>query len=417
MGRYLINGGKKISGTLKINGSKNSVLPILAASILNSGQSVIHNCPDIYDTHTALKILKHIGCKVKFENHTAFIDSSTINSYEVDPDLVKEMRSSIIFLGSILSVMKRVSISYPGGCELGKRPIDFHLAALKKLGAQIIEDGDKIICSAENLKGCKIKLKFPSVGATQNIILASVFARGSTKIINAAREPEIIDLQNFLKKMGADINGAGTSQIVINGVEKLGNVEHEVIPDRIVAATFLISAAITKGQIEIENVITNHLPLINFLQTGCYIKSSKNKIYLKAKEFIRPIKNLQTMPYPYFPTDLQAQFVSLLSLASGRSIIKEKVFESRNKHIPELIKMGAKIKILPDNTTFIIDGVKRLNGAYLISKDLRGGAALILAALAAYGKTIIQDENHILRGYEKIEEKLKSLGADIKYEQ
>ncbi len=413
MGKYFIKGGRKISGSIKINGSKNSVLPILAATILNSGESVIYNCPDISDTHTALKILQYLGCNTRFENGTITIDSSGVNKSDVPQELVKEMRSSIIFLGSLLGLQKKVSIGYPGGCQLGKRPIDFHLSALKKLGAQIFEDGSKIICIGENLKGCEIELKFPSVGATQNIILASVFVPGTTKIINAAREPEIVDLQNFLKKMGADINGAGSSEIIINGVKRLRNVEHKIIPDRIAAGTFLISAAITGGQIEIENVIADHLPLINFLETGCFIKTSPNRIYLRANNFIRTIKNLSTKPYPGFPTDLQAQFVSLLSIANGKSFVRENIFESRDKHIPELIKMGAKIKSL--DGTFIIDGVKKLHGANLISKDLRGGAALILAGLCADGQTIVDDADHILRGYEKIEDKLKKLGADIKY--
>lgn len=413
MGKYFIKGGRKISGSIKISGSKNSVLPILAATILNSGESVIHNCPDISDTHTALKILQYLGCNTRFENGTITIDSSGVNKNEVPQELVKEMRSSIIFLGSLLGLQKKVSIGYPGGCQLGKRPIDFHLSALKKLGAQIFEDGTKIICSGENLKGCDIELKFPSVGATQNIILASVFVPGTTKIINAAREPEIVDLQNFLKKMGADMNGAGNHEIIINGVKRLRNVEHKIIPDRIAAGTFLISAAITGGQIEIENVIADHLPLINFLETGCFIKTSPNKIYLRANNFVRAIKNLSTKPYPGFPTDLQAQFVSLLSIANGKSVVSENIFESRDKHIPQLIKMGAKIKNL--DGTFIIDGVKKLHGANLISKDLRGGAALILAGLCADGQTIVDDDDHILRGYEKIEDKLKKLGADIKY--
>ena len=417
MGKYLINGRKKISGKIKSDGSKNSVLPILAATILNRRKSIIYNCPDILDTQNAFEILKVIGCKVEFKEHTAIIDSSNISSFEIPDYLIKKMRSSIIFLGSILSVFKNVIISYPGGCELGKRPIDLHLNALKKMGAQIFNDKEKIICFAEKLNGCEIRLKFPSVGATQNIILAAVLANGTTKIINAAREPEIIDLQNFLKKMGADINGAGTSHIIINGVKKLNKkVEHKIIPDRISIATFLISAMITNGEIEIINIIKNHLPIKYFLKVGCEIKLNKNKIFLKANKNLSPIKKLYTNPYPGFPTDLQAQFTSILSLANGQSIIKENIFEKRDKHIYELQKMGANIKILPDHSTFIINGVKNLNGAELISKDLRGGAALILGGLAANNKTIINDDkNHILRGYEKIHEKLKSLNADIKY--
>jgi len=416
MAKYLITGGKKISGVLNLSGSKNSALPILAASILNSGESIIHNCPDIADTRVAIKILEHLGCKINFKDHTVIINSCDINKFDVPDDLVKKMRSSIIFMGALLSRLKKAEISYPGGCCLGKRPIDLHIDSLKKLGAIIFEDGENIICEAKNLKACEIKLKIPSVGATQNIILASVFIKGETKIINAAREPEIIDLQNFLNKIGAKIKGAGTNEIIITGVKKLNNnIEHKIIPDRIVAGTFLISAAVTKGQIEIKNVIPNHLPLINFLQTGCKIKTSRNKIYLKAPDFIRSIKKLETKIYPGFPTDLQAQFVLLLALSTGKSLVQEKIFEARNKHIQELIKMGAKIKILEDKSSFFITGVKKIHGAELISKDLRGGAALILAGLAAEGKTIVHDNNFITRGYENIEQNLKNLGADIKY--
>jgi UDP-N-acetylglucosamine 1-carboxyvinyltransferase len=416
MGKYLIRGGKKISGVLKIEGSKNSILPILAASILNSGKSIIHNCPIITDVDITLKILRHIGCKVSInkKEKTVIINSSKINSYSVPEDLVRELRSSIIFMGSILSRMKKVNISYPGGCELGKRPIDFHIAALKKLGAKITEKNKTLICDGENLKSGKIKLKFPSVGATQNIILASVLTKGTTEIINAAKEPEIIDLVNFLKKMGADIYGDGTKRIIINGVKKLNDVEHEVIPDRIVATTYLIAAAITKGNILLENIIPEHLPIESLKKIGCFIKIYKDKIYLRAPDKLKAI-NIRTKPYPGFPTDLQAPFLSLLCLAEGKSIIKEKIFESRNKHIPELIKMGANIKIKSNNKTFILDGVKKLHGANLISKDLRGGAALILASLAAEGISTIEDKDYISRGYEKIHKKLNKLGADIKY--
>jgi len=414
MGKYFINGGKKITGSLKSDGSKNSVLPILAASILNSGESVIHNCPNISDLNLTLEILKNIGCKIKFNNNTVIINAKNINSCYVPEKLVSEMRSSIIFLGSILSRMKQVSINYPGGCKLGKRPIDFHIKSLKKLGAQISEQDKLITCNGENLKSNNIRLRFPSVGATQNIMLAAVLTPGTTQIINAAREPEIIDLNNFLIKMGANIKGAGTEKIIINGVKKLNsNIEHSIIPDRIVAGTYLLAAAITNGNIILENIIPEHLPLEYFKQTGCIIKTYKDKIYLRGPDNIKPIK-FKTKPYPGFPTDLQAPFLSLLTLAKGKSIIYEKIFESRSKHIPELIKMGADIKIIQDKI-FIINGVNKLNSNQVISKDLRGGAALILAGLAAEGQTVIQDKNYISRGYDNIAVKLKSLGADIKY--
>ena len=415
MGKYFIMGQKKIDGSINLIGSKNSALPILAATVLNSGENIIHNCPDISDTHTAMQILKYLGCKVKYHNHTAIINSAGLNKFTMPKNLVKKMRSSIIFMGSLLSRLKKTKINYPGGCSLGNRPIDLHLSSLKKLGVKIFEDQENIICEAKNLKPTTIKLKFPSVGATQNIILASVFIKGETKIINPAREPEIIDLQNFLKKMGANINGAGTNQITITGVKKLNNTEHTIIPDRITAGTFLLAAVITHGQIQIKKIIPHHLPLINFLQLGCEIKLSRNTIFLKAPKKINPIKKLITKPYPGFPTDLQAQFVSILSIAHGKSFVLEKIFDARNKHIPELIKTGAKIKILKDNSSFIINGVKKIHASNLISKDLRGGAALILAGLAAQGQTIVHDKNFISRGYENISRDLNNLGAQINF--
>lgn len=415
MGKYFVTGQKKIDGSINLIGSKNSALPILAATVLNSGENIIHNCPDISDTHTAMQILKYLGCKVKYQNHTAIINSSSLNKFIIPKNLVKKMRSSIIFMGSLLSRLKKIKINYPGGCSLGNRPIDLHLNSLKKLGVKIFDDQENIICEAKNLKPTTIKLKFPSVGATQNIILASIFIKGETKIINPAREPEIIDLQNFLKKMGANINGAGTNQITITGVKKLNNTEHTIIPDRIVAGTFLLAAIITHGQIQIKKIIPHHLPLINFLQLGSEINLSRNTIFLKAPKKINPIKKLITKPYPGFPTDLQAQFVSVLSLAHGKSFVQEKIFDARNKHIQELIKTGAKIKILKDNSSFIINGVKKIYASDLISKDLRGGAALILAGLAAQGQTIIHDQNFILRGYENISRDLNNLGAQINF--
>ena len=415
MGKYFITGQKKIDGSINLIGSKNSALPILAATLLNSGENIIHNCPDISDTHTAMQILKYLGCKVKYQNHTAIINSSSLNKFIMPKNLVKKMRSSIIFMGSLLSRLKKIKINYPGGCSLGNRPIDLHLNSLKKLGVKIFDDQENIICEAKNLKPTTIKLKFPSVGATQNIILASIFIKGETKIINPAREPEIIDLQNFLKKMGANINGAGTNQITITGVKKLNNTEHTIIPDRIVAGTFLLAAIITHGQIQIKKIIPHHLPLINFLQLGSEINLFKNTIFLKAPKKINPIKKLITKPYPGFPTDLQAQFVSVLSLAHGKSFVQEKIFDARNKHIQELIKTGAKIKILKDNSSFIINGVKKIYASDLISKDLRGGAALILAGLAAQGQTIVHDQNFISRGYENISRDLNNLGAQINF--
>lgn len=417
MGEYHVQGGRKISGEIKVEGSKNAILPILASVVLNSGISVIHNCPRISDTFVSIEILEAIGCKVKMEGNTLIIDSSTANNFEVPEYLVTEMRSSIIFLGGVLGRFGNVKISYPGGCELGLRPIDLHLKSLRKLGVEIIEEYGFIICSAKNLKGTKINLDFPSVGATENIMLTAVFAEGCTVITNAAKEPEIIDLQNFLKCMGAKISGAGTDTIVIEGVKKLNDVEYTVMPDRIVAGTFLVAAAITHGSITIRDAVSEHIyPITSkLMETGCNIVEENDKIYLKAPKIIRPINRLRTHPHPGFPTDMQPQFMALLTIASGASLIEETVFESRNKHINELMRMGADIILSQDGMTSIVKGVDKLNASTVCSKDLRGGAALILAGLAAEGKTIVTDSKHVERGYESIEKSLSQLGAEIKF--
>lgn len=416
MGKYIINGGNKLSGELSINGGKNAILPILAATVLNKGLNIIHNCPKISDTFIAIEILKSIGCDVIFEDRTIIVDSSEIDKTEVSESLVRKMRSSIIFLGGLLGRFKEVKISYPGGCELGARPIDLHLKSLKSLGTVIKEENGYIFCKTDNLKGTKIDLDFPSVGATENIMLASVLADDKTIIFNAAKEPEIIDLQIFLNRMGAKVVGAGTETIVIDGVKKLHSVEHTVMPDRIEAGTYLSAAAINKGEIYIKNVYPRHLyPITSkFTDMGCIIKEEINSIYLKAPSKLKSIPITRTLPHPGFPTDMQPQLMSVLTLSQGTSIIIETVFESRNKHIPELTKMGADI-ICHDGRTSVIKGVNSIHGSNVYSKDLRGGAALIIAGLAAEGETIVSNSSYVERGYENIEKCLLSLGADIKF--
>lgn len=416
MGEYHIYGGNKISGEISIAGGKNAILPILAAAVLNGNISVIHNCPRISDTYVAINILKAIGCEVKVDKNTITVDSRNAGNWEVPVEPVREMRSSIIFLGGILGRFKNVRISYPGGCELGARPIDLHLKGIRQLGAEIIEENGFIVCKAKKLKGARIDLDFPSVGATENIMLTAALAEGTTIIGNAAKEPEIADMQNFLNAMGANISGAGTDNIIIKGVKSLHEVEYTVMPDRIVAGTYLVAAAITKGNILLNNVVPQHLyPITSkLIEAGCDITIEKNLIYLDAPERLKSIERLRTHPHPGFPTDMQAQFMTLLAISDGTSIVEETVFESRNKHIIELIRMGANIVLLPDGMTSVVKGVSRLNGTTVTSKDLRGGAALILAGLVATGKTIVTHSEFVERGYECIDKDLKYLGADVK---
>ena len=413
MGKYVLEGGKKISGEIDVNGAKNAVLPVLAATILNEGLSVIHNCPKISDLFLTNEILLELGCSVKWEGKTIIVDSKDISSCTVNEELVKKMRSSIIFLGALLGRMKQVKIPYPGGCQIGARPIDLHLKAIKKMGAFIYEEGGYINCTAKKLHGAKINLDFPSVGATENIMLAAVKASGRTIIYNAAREPEIVALQSFLNLMGAEVRGAGTETVIIDGVKNLYDTEYSVLPDRIEAGTFLTAAAITGGEVYLNNAKADIMrqTLLRLSETGCSILEEKNGIYLKAPKALRHVDIIRTQPYPGFPTDMQPQFMSLLTLAKGTSIIIETVFESRFKHVNELLKMGADISI--EGRTSVIRGVNSLKGSHVYATDLRSGAALILAGLAAEGETVVYNSGYVERGYENIEEVLKSLGASI----
>lgn len=414
MGKLIVRGGNKLAGEVDVSGAKNSVLPILAATVLNGGMNVIHNIPNLSDVSIMIKILVAVGCSVKKEGSTVIVDSSGLNNYEIPEYLVREMRSSIIVLGSMLARCGQVRISYPGGCELGPRPIDLHLKALREMGAVIKEEHGFLICDAKKMKGTEIQLDFPSVGATENIMLAAVFAEGTTTIRNAAREPEIRDLQNFINRVGGKVTGAGSATIRIEGVKKLKDVEHQIIPDRIVAGTFLAAAAITKGEIVLNNVIPEHLQSILFKlkEAGCTISIYKNSIRLNAPNKIKAIESIKTMPYPGFPTDMQSQILSLMALSDGITIFTENIFENRYKHAYELTRMGANIKI--DGRVAIVKGVDKLSGATVAAHDLRGGAALIIAGLAAEGTTLIENTHHIDRGYDNIDGLLIKLGADIK---
>lgn len=413
MKSYIIEGGKKLEGGIDVSGSKNASLPILASTILVSGTSRIYNVPNIQDTKITLEILKILGCKVNKNSGKIEINSKDISKTEIPQELMHQMRSTVILAGALLGRFKQATFTYPGGCDIGARPIDLHLKAFKKLGINIEEKSGFIECKCDKIIGADINLDFPSVGATENILLAATLADGTTTISNAAMEPEIIDLANCLNKMGAKIKGAGTNFITIKGVKQLNGIGYNVMPDRIEAGTLLCAGAITGGKITLNKVNPEHLiPAIHKLQEcGCIVEIDKEKIYLDAPKKLKPIE-IKTLPHPGFPTDLQQVFGTMLCTAKGTSIIVENIFENRYKYISELTKMGAKATI--EGKTLIINGVRKLYGADVVSTDLRGGAALILAGLVAKGRTTVTNIEYILRGYEKLEQKLTKLGANIK---
>ncbi len=413
MGKIIINGGKRLKGEIDVQGSKNSSLPILAATVLVDGVSVIHNCPRLSDVNAAVKILEHLGCKVKRENNTLTVDSRNISCYNIPEELMHEMRSSIVFLGSILSRMKKAELSSPGGCDIGLRPIDLHLSSLKALGAEIDERHGYISCTMEKCKGAVISLSFPSVGATENIILAAAIGKGRTVIMNAAREPEIEDLAAFLNGAGCKIDVSNHGTVVIDGVSEVASSEHTVISDRIAALTYMSAVCAAGGNVLLNNVDTSSfltvIPL--FEEVGCEIEKERDSLKIKMDKRPKGIREIRTMPYPGFPTDAQAPVMAMLTLAAEPSVIIENIFENRFKHVGELSKMGAKIKT--EGRAAIIYPAERLYGARVNATDLRGGGALVVAALAARGTTVIGNVFHIDRGYENIESNFKFLGADI----
>jgi len=411
--KFKIVGENKLKGELRIKGAKNSVLPILAATLLNKGISILHDCPALKDVYSMIEILKHLGCTVKFIGSDIIVDSSGIIDNHIPDELMRTMRSSIFLMGALVSRNNTAVISFPGGCDIGHRPIDLHLKSLRKLSIMIKESYGYINCESKRVKGCDIHLDIPSVGATENIMLASVMADGITTIGNAAKEPEIEDLQKFLNSMGAKVKGAGSNTIVIEGVKSLHDVEYKIIPDRIVAGTYLIAAAMTSSEIVLTNVIKNHLEsLISKLnESGFAIKTGNDYIKLFSNKRPKAIDMIITLPYPGFPTDLQAQMTSLLSIAEGTSIVTETIFDNRFKYTEELVRMGADIKV--DGRIAVIKGVKNLTGTSVVARDLRGGAALVIAGLGASGITIVEDIEHINRGYENFDENLRSIGANI----
>lgn len=415
MSKFIIQGGKKLEGEVRIAGSKNAALPIIAATVLIKGKTTLYNVPNIQDVQTMFEIIRDIGGKITKKNNKVIIDTSKIYIYEIPENLMRKMRSSVILAGAIIGKYNKANFSYPGGCEIGSRPIDLHLKGFEKLGVNIKEEYGEIICNTEKIQGAQIHLDFPSVGATENIILAACLAEGTTVLTNAAKEPEIEDLVKFLNKAGAKIKGEGTDRVEITGVKKLSEISYNIMPDRIEAGTYLVAGAITGGNVKITSANPIHIePILDKLEeANCSLEIGKNYVQIKAPKRIKAV-DIKTMPYPGFPTDMQSIFGALLSTAKGTSIITENIFENRYKYIQELNRMGTKINV--EGRTAIIKGTKRIQGTNVVASDLRGGAALIMEALVARGVTQIENVHYILRGYENIEGKLKELGAKIFFE-
>ena len=412
MQRFMIVGGNRLQGTIRVSGSKNSTLPIVAASLLLDGECTIKGVPRLRDVAVMRDVLVHLGADVVWEKDAMHINASSINCQDVSEDLMRRMRASNLVLGPLISRFKHAKISYPGGCNIGSRPMNLHMKGLQALGVEITEKFGYITARAQKLQGSEVYLDMPSVGATENLMMASIYAKGTTIIRNAAREPEIIDLQNFLNRMGAMVKGAGTDTIRVTGVDKLSGTTHTVIPDRIEAGTHMIAAAITGGDVVIADVIPEHLePVINKLrEAGVYVEVKDDQVRVVADKRPRSV-DIKTMPYPGFPTDMQPQFMALLTVAENTSVVTETVFENRYKHVMELRRMGADIRL--EGQTAVIKGIPRLSGATVEASDLRAGAALVLAALAAEDGTVLEQVEHIDRGYERLENKYNALGARI----
>ncbi len=414
MEKIIIEGGVKLNGTVKISGAKNAALPILLSSILTDQENKINNVPNLKDVDTTCQLLKGAGVKVERSGDgQVIVDASRINNTEASYDLVRTMRASVMVLGPLLARLGKAKVSLPGGCAIGARPINLHLKGFEALGANIKLEHGYVVAEAKRLKGNRIYFDIVTVTGTENIMMAGVLAEGKTIIENAAKEPEVVNLANTLNSMGASIKGAGTDIIEINGVSRLNGGEHTVIPDRIETGTFMVAAAITGGDVEITNCIPEYIEpvIVKLTEAGMKIDTGKDFIRVKANGKIKAV-DIKTSPYPAFPTDMQAQFMSLMSISEGMSVITETVFENRFMHVAELRRMGANIKV--EGNTAVIKGVPKLSAAPLMATDLRASASLILAGLAAEGETVVSRVYHLDRGYEAIEKKLSALGAKIR---
>lgn len=415
--RLVVQGGKRLEGEISVQGAKNSALPILAATVLVGGETTLYNCPRLTDCDATLRILSTLGCGCRREGGCVTVNAAALTGTSISNALMREMRSSIIFLGALLGRTRQCRLSFPGGCEIGARPIDFHLAAFRRMGAVIREEHGYLNCTAEKLKGARITLPLPSVGATENIMLAAVLAEGTTEIHNAAREPEIVDLSRFLEKCGARIDGAGSETITIEGVRKLHGCDYTIMPDRIAAATYLCCGAATRGELMLTKADSRSMePILSVLeQVGCSVYSfGEDCVYLNARKRLKAPPMIRTAVHPGFPTDAQPALMALCATLPGTSIFVETVFENRYRHVAELVRLGARINV--EGRVAVIEGVDRLSGAELEATDLRGGAALLTAGLFAEGVTKIGKACYIYRGYEDLEARLRSVGADIRTE-
>ena len=413
MSQLLVRGGGSLTGEVAVQGAKNSVLPILAATLMTGGQVELRGCPRLRDVDASIRILRTLGCDARWEGDSLLADTAGLNRCAVSDLLMREMRSSAIFLGAILARCGEAEMSYPGGCELGPRPIDLHLAGLRDLGAEIQDSGGMLRCRAPRLRGRDLVLSLPSVGATENLMLAACGAEGVTTIANAAREPEIVDLQEFLNACGAEVSGAGTSTVTVAGGRPLHGCTYEIMPDRIVAATYLCAAASAGGEIYLRNARESQMSTVTAIlrEAGCAVRADRDGVRCVCQGQLKSVRPVRTAPYPGFPTDAQAVLMAALLRSRGATVFEETIFENRYRHVDELVRMGADIRVA--GRVAVVTGTQTLHGAPVRCTDLRGGAALCVAALAAEGETSIAEIGHIDRGYECIERDLRTLGADI----
>lgn len=408
---FMVHGGECIQGTARVEGAKNAVLPILAASILTEEEVVIRDCPALRDVQAMISMLKMLGCQCEMREGGLSIRSSALHNWEMPDEISKEIRSSIFLLGPILGRLRKATVTYPGGCEIGLRPIDLHLKGLRALGVNIRDRQGILLCDGGNMHAGDVYLDYPSVGATENVMMAAALLPGTTRIHNAAREPEIEDLECFINAMGGRVKGAGTQLIVIEGVKNLHGTCFTPMPDRIVAGTLLCAAAITGGEVTLENVRPRDLVAVEakLAEMGCRLYDEKDRVHLKAQKTLQAFSSLQTQPHPGFPTDMQAQMMAVCAAARGTGVIVENVFENRFGHVSDLNRMGACIRV--NGRVAVVQGVEKLRGCRVCARDLRGGAALVLAGLAAEGETLVENIRLIDRGYASLEKTLCQMGA------